>query len=250
MARPLRFARPLLALLALAVCAHLDARTFTAKDGRTMEADILGYKGETLRVRRTDTGREFSIPLSSLTEADQRALRQFMRENPELRDTVPPHAFRVEYSKARSDTERSGGSVHDVRIENWGYSFNVINLSSAPLENLRLDYIVFAKRDPDRVQATTSREALERVHGSLPIESVAVHGKALLYSETIACRTDKLGSNARWVTSSGKLTSKLRDKELHGVWFRLYDGDKIIHEASSPESLRTSERWISQAEGK
>jgi hypothetical protein len=54
-------------LMALPICLVAgDTRALTAKDGRSIEVEILGYKGETLRVRRADTSRELQIPISSL----------------------------------------------------------------------------------------------------------------------------------------------------------------------------------------
>lgn len=238
-------------LLRAAVLAALFApqikaapRTFTSQDGRTMEAEIVSYKGDTLRVRRADTGREFTLALSGLAPADQEALRKFIADHPELRETIPASALRVEYSKARADTERANGTYYDVTVENWGYSFTLVNLTNTPLEGLRIDYLVFAERDPDGSYSNTrpAQQTLERKRGSLVFDPVPVHGKITLRTETIACRTEKLEGGARWITNDGT-KSRLRDKVIHGVWFRLYDGEKLIQEGSSPESLRTTERW-------
>ena len=219
-------------------------RTLTARDGRTMEAEILSYKGETLRVRRADSGQTFTLPLSGLSDDDQRDLREFMRQNPDLRETVPATSFRVEYGKGRADTAHSDGDYYDTKIENWGYIFTITNQGTTPIEGLRLDYQLYARRDPDRTGASSSggNTALERKSGSLPLPVVPVHGKISVRTDTIACRTDKLDGNSYWVTEKGR-TNRIRDKELHGVWYRVCDGDKVIQEASSPVSLVNTERW-------
>lgn len=245
--------RPLVPLLLAAAALALDAdaapRTFTAKDGRTMEAELISYRGDKLKVRRTDTDREFTLALSSLAPTDQQELRKFLADHPELREKIPATAFRVEYSKARTDTERDNGSYYDTSVENWGYGITLVNLTNAPLEGLRIDYIVFAEPDPDGAFSTTPRsrdKPLERLRGTLAYDPVPVQGKSLLRTQTFACRTGKL-DGGRWVTNEG-LKRKLRDRVIHGVWFRVYDGETLVQETSSPEALRTSERWGGDSE--
>ncbi len=242
--RPPRRARWFLALLlALApLAADAAPRTFTARDGRTMEAEILGYKGDTLRVRRSDTGKEFKLAIADLAESDQAGIRAFLRDNPALRDTITPDQIRVEFSRSRFETDRSNGHFYDVNVEHWGYRIVVANLASTPLEGLRVEHLVFARLDPDGVRATVGKDTYERKAGRTVLDTIPVQGRGTATTETIVCRTEKLDGGSRWVTEKG-LKSKVRDRALHGVWFRVYDGDKLLHEASSPDSLRTSERW-------
>ncbi len=74
--------------LCIAGASPAAARPLTAKDGRTMEADILGYRGETLRVRRADTGKEFRLPISSLAADDQETLRAFIKSYHDLQGAI------------------------------------------------------------------------------------------------------------------------------------------------------------------
>lgn len=217
-------------------------RTLTASDGRTLEAEVLGYKGDTLRIRRVDTGKEFRLPLSSLTASDQEELRAFFAQNPDLRDTIAPTDIRVEYSRARFGTDRINKDAYEATVENWGYSLTIANLTNTPITGLRIDYLVFAEIDPDGAVAAKIKGRLERKRGSQLIDTLAARDKASLRSETIACRTEKLEGDSRWVTEEG-LKRKYRDKIMYGIWLRVYDGDKMIHEACSPASLRTDEPW-------
>ncbi len=50
-------------------------RTWTAADGRTLEAELLSATPEAVTVRRTD-GQRFDLPLSGLSEADQAWVKQ------------------------------------------------------------------------------------------------------------------------------------------------------------------------------
>ncbi|MCU0793164.1 MAG: hypothetical protein MUE42_10035 [Opitutaceae bacterium] len=232
----------LAALALLGAAAPAAPRTLASADGRTLEAEILGYRGETLRIRRMDTGREFKLPLSSLSPECQTETRAFLRSQPELRDTIPADAVRVEYSRSRFESERSKQSYVGVSTQHWGYTVTVINLTNEPLEGLRLDHAVFAETDPDHVRGKPDRKNLERVRGSSPLDPIAPRGRLSVRTEPIVTETQELTGGSRWITDKG-LTNKIRDRALEGVWLRLYDGDKIVFEASSPESLRATERW-------
>lgn len=243
----------LLALLAaLGACAAAlpaaDVRTLTAKDGRSIEAEILGHRGDTLRIRRSDTGREIRLPLSALADDDQKAARQFIRDNPDLRDAVKPNDIRVEFTRAKFERQiTSDTSWRDENTESWGYSIAVLNQTNQPIEGLRVEYIVYGRNDPDNVQSTsrnkTDSENLLRVRGREEIPAIASGQRATVRTEPVVTTRVKYTDGGKILTADGKLRGSWRDKALHGVWFRVYDGDKLVQEASSPDSLRTSERW-------
>lgn len=54
----------------------LGPRFFTDVDGRTMSAMVTGLGAQDVRVRRTDDGREFSVPLARLSVLDRRYLEE------------------------------------------------------------------------------------------------------------------------------------------------------------------------------
>ena len=221
---------------------------FTAPDGRTFEGEILGFRGELLRVRRVDTGKEFSLPIASLAETDRQGVRDFLREHPELRDAVRAGDIRLEFSRAKFEREiASDTSWRDENIERWGYSIGFTNLTQRALEGLRIDYVLFVRKDPDNIMGRASKgeDGFERVTGSEPVAPVAPGQRAAVRTQAITSTRVKYTDGARIVASDGKLRSSWRDKALHGVWFRVYDGDRLVQEASAPESLRTSERWAS-----
>jgi len=62
-----------------------DARTFTSADGRTMEADAVSVTSDTAIIKRGN--RQFTIPLSSLSQADQEYLAEWRKEA--LKNKIP-----------------------------------------------------------------------------------------------------------------------------------------------------------------
>lgn len=223
-----------------------ETRVFTAPDGRSFEGEILGFRGDVLRVRRADTGKEFSLPVSSLAETDRPGVRDFLREHPELRDAVRAGDIRVEFSRAKFEREiASDTSWRDENIERWGYSIGFANLTQRTLDGLRIDYVLFVRKDPDNIQSRSQKagDEFERIAGSETVAAVGPGQRAAIRTQAVTSTRVKYSDGARIVAADGKLRSSWRDKALHGVWFRVYDGDQLVQEASAPESLRTGERW-------
>lgn len=246
--------RVFIALLALALSAGGgpvragEARTFTSKDGRSIEAEIVSHKGETLRIRRSDTGREMQLPVSALAEDDQKSARKFIRDNPDLRETVKPGDIRVEFSRAKFEREKTSDYYYvDTDAENWGFSIAVLNQTGLPIEGLRLEYVVYARRDPDNVESMsrskTEPENLERITGQEELKPIPSGQRVAIRTKPVVSIRTKYSDGVRIYTADGKLRRSWRDKALHGVWFRVYDGDKLVHEACSPDGLRNSEAW-------
>ena len=224
-----------------------EPRSFTSKDGRSIEAEIISYKGDNLRVRRADTKREFTLPLSSLSDEDQSSVRDFIREHPELRETIRPSDVRIEYSRAKFErTVTSETYWRDESVENLGYTFQVLNQSSQPIDGLRLEYILFARTDPDnyfRTAKANSELPLERKTGTDTIQTIEPGRRAEIRTTPIIVNRVTYQDNSYTTNSNGRRLNRWRDRDIHGIWFRLYDGDKLIQEGSSPDSLRKSESW-------
>ncbi|MEO0795369.1 MAG: C39 family peptidase [Verrucomicrobiota bacterium] len=67
-----------IAITALALgCSLVSARTFTDASGRTMEAEIVEYTGGDKVTILRDDGKQFTIPLNRLSDADQEFVRNW-----------------------------------------------------------------------------------------------------------------------------------------------------------------------------
>ena len=242
----------LAALLATLPLVHAgETRTLTSKDGRSIEAEIVSYKGDTLRMRRADTKREFTLPLSSLSEDDQTSLRAFFHEHPELRETALASDLRVEFTRVKFDRSvTSDTNWRDETVENWGYTFQVTNRTSQPLEGLRIEYIIFARRDPDNYSQTAKANAsapLQRTPGKLALGPIGPGGRGEARTSAVAITRVSYEDDVYTVSNNGRRLTNWRDREIHGLWFRLYDGDKLIQEGGVPEALRKTEKWDAPA---
>jgi len=72
------------------VCAAdpAGARTWTDREGRQLEAELLAVEGDAVRVRRIADGREFSIPIERLSETDQQFI-EAQRDEPAAAEEEP-----------------------------------------------------------------------------------------------------------------------------------------------------------------
>jgi len=244
-----RFARAVLFLVCVGLAAELPAgvtRTFTSRDGRTMEAELLGHRGDTLRVRRIDTNAEFTLFLSNLSTEDQAAVRELLEKHPELRDAIPADALRIETSTTKLTPKAKWEDI-EQEIEAWAYDLTVTNLTSYPIPGLRVDYVIVGERGGASGAVRSGPGSVVRHKGSLKLENLPGRDRRKVRTEPLICVTRLVYRdvyvNGVVVTDTRKPVRRVKERSLKGLWFRVYDGDKLVVERSIPESLAAKEDW-------
>lgn len=239
----------MLGLLA-AACGAANARTLTAADGRSIEADVVGFEGEDkVVIRRADTGRTFTLPITSFAEADRAALRAEAAEAAKKASVLPAGAIALELSRSKFDTRREKQSIElsdgttrkdgiTITEEDWGYSVTLRNTTTRPISGLRGEYILFVKVDAAGDNAARGDGRLKRTRGRIAFDPVPQSGKITARTDSITAVKRELASGIVW--SSGD--TKTRDT-LHGIWLRVYQGDTLVVESALPGTLATSQRW-------
>lgn len=237
-------------LAALASVSLASARTLTAADGRAIEAEVLGFDGtDKVKIKRADTGQTFSLPIATFSESDQAALRAEAAEAAKKPAALPVGAVTLELSRAKFDTRReekevtltNGRVVKDgiaITEEDWGYGISLRNTTPRPIEGLRGEYILFVKVDKPGGGAKSDGR-LRRTRAKLAFEPIPVGGRITARTEAITARKTELAGGIVWRESGD---SKTRDT-LHGIWLRVYQGDTLVLESSSPGTLATTESW-------
>jgi hypothetical protein len=246
--RALRITPLLIGLLLLAPLA--ESRTLTAADGRTIEADVLGFEGtDKVQIRRTDTDRTFTLPIASFAEADRKALLAEAEAAAKKAAILPDGAIVLELSRAKFDTRRekqdiplSDGTVRKNGItiteEDWGFGIGLRNTTHRPVEGLRCEYVLFLKRDNPGSTAEDKKRLYRKRH-KLVLDPIPPSGRIAARSTFMTARKTELASGIVW---SGTGEAKTRDT-LHGIWVRIYQGDKLVLESASPGTLATTEKW-------
>lgn len=239
----------LVALLA-AVSSALFAETFTLTDkqGRSITADVTSVEDDKAQIKRDD-GQRFELPLSTLTDEDQKKLRDWDAIEDAKPKPIPSNAIEVVTGRAKFGSDKverpetyqqqvyqsngyGGGSyVMETRTrilvtttEQWGYAVTFTNRSIVTLTGLRAEYVLFTN-----TAGKTGRSS----SGTLNIGGLKSRGRIVLNTSTVPL-----------VKSAYKGTNpKPAGGQLSGIWLRVYRGDEMIMETSTPDTLRATQSW-------
>ena len=239
----------LAALLAISpVPVLLPGRTLTSADGRSIEAEVLGFDGlDKVRIKRTD-GQLFTLPLTTFSEADQKALAAEAAEAASKPAPLQKGDLVLELSRLRFDSRKTaedvpvvgGGTIHEGIVntdEDWGYSLTLKNNTRRPIENLRAEYFLYIKIDVPK--NSTEKPHVRREKFTLAFEPLPAVDRLSVRTKAVTTRKTELKSGIVW---SGTNDNKTRDN-LEGIWIRIYQGDKLILESSSPPALAATGKW-------
>jgi hypothetical protein len=211
---------------------HADPRTFTDQFGRAITAELISVDGDQIRIRRDD-GQIFTLAASKLTDDDQKYIKEWASKQPASisaaaigKSTPDPKKILVNLSRGKFETRtitKYDSYIH--KHEQWGYSIQITNQHLQPVENLRIEYNLFA-----RTFADTSTPLV--ITGSKAFEVLASRRSEVF--RTLSAEVCKTKDTYFGYNSQG---------EMRGIWLRIYAGDQVIIEQSSPESLMKDEKW-------
>ncbi|MGB0154976.1 MAG: hypothetical protein ACPGFB_13180 [Verrucomicrobiales bacterium] len=119
----------LLIIIGLIFCiTPAQSRTFTSTDGRTMEADVVSVTKDTAIIKRGN--RQFTIPLTSLSQADREYLAEWRKEA--LKNKIPKLDVAINSKKSNRQNpkayeERIGSFEFEITIENEEIHYSLEN---------------------------------------------------------------------------------------------------------------------------
>lgn len=246
-----------LSLLFAACAAPLTARTFTSSDGRTLEAEVLGFEGtDKVRIKRETDGGVFTLPIDSFGPADREALLAEAKAEA----AKPPPLLRtsdlaLELSRQNKPSKemkwpvestdpnnynrtRVTGSVNVTNVQT-AYTVTLVNRTNRPVENLRIDYVIYAETEERK--NTGLRAILSQETGSSIMELLPANGRASIKTVPILTRKTDLKGTAAWTDAAGDR----QPIDLKGVWVRVYQNGEMVFENATPASLATANTWPS-----
>ena len=129
--RPRCFAFALCCFLLLSPL--LEARTFTATDGRTLDAKVLKVNGDSAFLERND-GRAVTVPLDRLSACDREYLAAWAKND--AKDRLPRVKVTVDSNKRDSNIragydERRGSFQFKIAIRNEERGFKIENATAS-----------------------------------------------------------------------------------------------------------------------
>ena len=217
---------------------HAEVRTLTDKQGRSLKAEVLSVDGDSVSIRRED-GQTFSLSLSSLSDDDQRSLKEWAKQQVSV---IPAGGIELQISRGKFDTQKQDDGGVITSEEQWGYTVTLFNRTSKPVTGARVDYILFVKPDAQPGKDSTP-VPLKKKAGSKQIDTVGFRNSVNFRTSTITIYKQQL--KAGWVWSKTGNNAVVKDT-LYGIWIRAYVGDQLVDEICSPDNLSKTETWVAE----
>lgn len=257
-------------LMAIAAAAE-DYRTFTAADGRTLKARVLEYNGTTdqVQIERED-GKKLTVAPAAFSEKDQKYIKSreaasaFMSASKfkldisrdEVKNTRKDHEVDIgeEFSGGRRGGASGVVTVATDKTTQYKYKLSVENKSSVPLSNITMEYRIYysqqkAVKDAEANEDRREDDPRPERHMAVDEDKVKdgrgrlnpVEPKETRDVATSAVTLLKRSANRQWGDMIDLKSS------LSGVWIKLTmrgpDGQKLIREIASPESVMKKFPW-------
>lgn len=231
-------------LCALAVNLSVDAHEFTDKQGRKLDATIVGVTGDTVALMRTGETRPIGAKIDIFSEGDQKFIRDWAMANVK-------YNFDVAYTKKKleSTKEKDGPEVYTT--EKWNYKIDLRNKQTVELADLRVDYWLFTKADEGKGKGTS------RVQTSGSTNIAAIKGGAAMSFDTEPVQLKKTelkgnfiyidGSRPRFSDAMGGIVIRVFDKNDREVFKYATDDNLLPAAVGKPRaSGSNSEKTTSQ----
>ncbi|RRJ96261.1 hypothetical protein Ga0100231_020370 [Opitutaceae bacterium TAV4] len=215
-----------------------EVRTFTNKQGVAIQAEFVSLTDGTVKIKRDD-GRVFDLPLSTLSEADQRWIRaEAAKPAP-----IPASALDVQMMRATYNTKKDEKSQKGLIliVDEAGYRVSITNRSSQTLSDLTARYRVFVQNDPGSFKNAEKEGGIRHVDSAAEIGVLASFKTAEFRTDAIQLSSTKLQRGYIWADNK-KPKEKISD-EIVGIQLRIYAGKQLVLERHVPPSLEKTQPW-------
>lgn len=126
-------------LLLTALSPGAEVRTFKNTKGGEIKAELISATGERAELKRED-GKRFSVPLTSLSEADRKWIAEWRKTHQHFKVQV---AASVKKSISR-EVEGDAFTKTKTKGNDCWFVLDLKNTAAEPLNGLRVEYIIFA----------------------------------------------------------------------------------------------------------
>lgn len=258
----------LLTLVAVITHAEDHYRTFTAKDGRTLNAKIIQYDAhaDKLQIERQDK-KKITVPSIAFSEKDQAYIKkwhiaqvflsgtQFKIDVEREEVTSSKKEHEVDMSEGFGGSRRSG--IQTVAIDKntqYKYTLLIDNQSDLSLQNVTMEYRIYYKQQMPVKDAKANKNRQEKdprpeqymavdqdkvKDGKVRIEPIEPHSESELSTDSVTLL--KRSSNRPW---GDKVDLK---SDLSGAWIKLTmrgpEGEILVREVASSSSIMKKFLW-------
>ena len=215
-----------LALFTLSASADDEYRTFTGKDGRTIEARIESADESTVDIRRSD-GARFTIPKDRLSEKDIEFIDRWIVAEAVGDDRV----FKIK-ARRRDDNERESESSSTItEFRDGFYDVHLENRTGMDLTGLEFWYIMRVERTAQGKQEDRKSE----IWKSGTEKNLSINDREEKEFETNRIELVETNLKPGWFYIEGG-PGKARDK-MDGLYLAVFHEGEVVREYALPSGI-------------
>ena len=223
--------KPLVALLVLLTFvfpASSNAREFTDAKGRKIEAELVGFSGDTVIINRG--GKEFPVPVTSFSLDDQQYIRDWISKNPGSARFKFGFYADLEREQGVKQRDAPGGAYEDkLKTTAYTYEMIVYNKGVAPASEVEIRYEIYIN---DLVDVVNNRFTRLAVGGEKTDKLQTIAGKIEKVNIPAAGRHDfkRTFHTQFYIDRDGGRTDEAAQDKIIGVRIRVYKDGKVLGE--------------------
>tara|TARA_R110002096_G_scaffold114770_11_gene248855 strand:+ start:11714 stop:12469 length:756 start_codon:yes stop_codon:yes gene_type:complete len=242
----------IISLVVLGSSTSVSGRVFTDLNGRQIEAEIAGVRGD--NVLLTLNGKMAEWPISGLSEDDQIYIEKWARNPPPVkltaqvweRDGAGKQTLGgISKFPSSSGSPNRGKTVTKSTFKH--YQIDVSNPTVFDAENVTVQYAIYVVTADGDVEAQSGRFLAKVIEGrkrqSFTTKTAELNSTRRDY---VSGRTDYVDADTGIVVQSVVHRDIDRTKEtLGGIWVKVFNGGKMVAESRklTSELARELPRW-------
>lgn len=233
--------------LILAGRVYGESHTFTLKDGRTLEAEIVAIKGGNVSLKRSD-GKTIPVPSNVFVEADVAYIKEWamfegVRSTSKFKLTFNRRNVKSWKNERMGSISYTDGSVEENQViaktdfDEMAYDIKLDNRNKYVLADLILEYNIYYEQDTGSQSAESGKYVL---YGSIKLDAIGGQSKRELATKSVTIFKDEMDSSF--------LNARVLKGDVHGIVCRictLQGGKKVVLRSEGmPKKLIEAMAWV------
>ena len=232
-----------------------EMHEFTNKKGQSIRASIQSYDANRKVVQlKRENGKTAKIPLSALSEADQKYIESWVFSDGFLNDSK----FKISCSKklGKKSKEKLYGLVYRgsdsseeqigiIKLKDSYYELKFENRNAFPLEKIEVEYRIFCKKKGTEPWEKEISAFTDVKKGTLTIDTLPSHSKKILKTEPVTEGKQEIDAELHSMSSGGAFEATAQ--VLEGIWIQIHfttkDGKTVTRILCDPDNLKKDHAW-------
>lgn len=241
-----------LTILAMATSAWAEPRTYTNREGKTIEAEIVSVREGNVYLKQG--GRNLVVVFDQLSDPDQEFVRDWAKKNFVYNLTFQAVETELKEQRQADRPEKTETANNSSESEAWKFDIKITNRSGVDINNLKVEYLVMARAstvlDPGLGKKSKKEEG-NPVKGTVMVPRIGNTGTAQFSTNPLTLR--KVENATRRSRNYVDADRQVRveyywdkaeySEKLDGIWIRVFLEDRMIAEWKSQGKLIKEVDW-------